>query len=1436
MDIAFLKLCKEIKYTPKKVWSRTFLTKVKLVDKVFSLYFQIDDLIPVNEMKEFLSKLNKNFKYKSKPLFKISKKSFDKTKIVNYLKWIISDILEKKSLSKELEINNCELDNTGNLTFHSISLKNYETFKKIEEKTLRIMSIFGIKNIKIKINPINNITQKKYETQEIDLAKLLSKKTSNKFDSKNDWGWKKIDIDKNTLYLKIEDVAHEENLGVNIETEGEIFDIKHFRTKNNKLFLIIQITNLKEAIIVKKMVFNNNEEKSFLSFKNGDLIKVYGELKKENNKSASFYIEARQIAVIQKTTKNKTKDQRIELSARTKMSSMDGLCSPKEYYDEAKKRGIKAIGITDLDSVQSFPDFYNIVKKDPNFKGIFGFVTKLLKKENKQKTSKPKFLKNQEYVVFDLETTGFHAKYNGIIEFGACRIINNKIVDTKQFFINPQQKISKKITELTGISNSDVKNAIKERDAIKEITEYFKDAILVAHNAKFDMSFIHAKTSQYKLPKVENVVVDTLFISRWLTPKIKKHTLGLVAKRFFVEYDAFDAHRADYDAKILGNIWIKMIHQLREKNILTTTDLLNIKQRTSNFKQNNSGAITLIAKNNAGLKNLFKLLSISNTTNYQDTPTLYKDDINKYKEGILIGTSGLEGVVWGIEVDGTQEELEEEMMFYDYVEINPISNYSHLIKRDDIKIENVKQGISNIILTAKKLNKIIVVTTEPRYINKNDKQIHKIYIESKGLGGKSHNLFKYKEENPDYPSLHFKTGKELEKEFSFLNNNETIKEIIYSNPQKIADQIEKIVVLKSDLYTPTIEGSTEALKTLVFNRAKKLYGDPIPTIVQERINKEMGVIIRNKYDVIYWISHLLVKKSLELGSLVGSRGSVGSSLVATLANITEVNPLQPHYLCTKCKYTEFPKTIESKSGYDLEDKNCPKCNSQLQKDGHTIPFETFLGFDGEKIPDIDLNFSGEYQHIIHSEVRKIFGEDHCFRAGTISTVAERTAFGYVKAWAEDHGIEYSTPFINYLTKKLSGTKRTTGQHPGGIVVVPQNLDIEDFTPINYPANDTNSQWKTTHFDFNAIHNNLLKLDLLGHDDPTAIRMLQKLTGVSPNHIPNFDKATLSLFSSTKALKIKPDDISGETTGAMGIPEFGTNFVRGILKTVKVKSFSDLISISGLSHGTDVWINNAKEYVEKNNKNKITLTIEEIISCRDDILNDLTEHKMNPKDAFIIMEQVRKGKSITKEQEQNMIDHNVPRWYIDSCKKIKYMFPKAHATAYVKMAWRVAWFKINYPLAYYATYLSVRANSFDIKIMSSTKSKITSKLASLKKRYKSKNSIDKLTTKEEELIPTLEICEEMYARGFKIEVVNIEKSRAKQWVINEKEKSLIPPFGVVDGLGEVVAKVIEDERNKRPYISIQDFKTRTKINKTSLKHLLDLGTFRGVQKENQLSLF
>ncbi len=1426
MNDKFKKLAEKINYNITEAFQDAKILEAKTLDeKTFEVFFELPKIVPINEMKLFLEQINK-IKYKTKVNFKIENNNVDINTIYDYIIFFITDIINAKIIADQLPKDKFKLEE-NQLIILCKTDKGEKNIQDIKMELSKLFQTFGFPKLIIRTQLTKSDTNPLEEAEKEYKQKLIKIQKFQKEEEKIE----EVKVERKYGKATKVSISNAKDIETgSVVLEGEIFNKDIKTTKNGWIILEFSLTDYKDAIHASIFIGKEKERlEKYSEINNGTWIQAKGKIKINTFKQNEHEIEISNFKRIINTISQRSDDapkKRVELNAKTLMSTMDGIVSPKDLLEKAKSFGHEAIAITDSDSsVQSFPELYNAAK---GIKVIYGSTFNMIHKDAKIIYNlKDGNLSDQTYVVFDLETTGLSPINDEIIEFGATKVKNGSIIDKKQIFIKNTSPLSEFTKELTGINDEMLMDAINEEDAMKEIVDYFSDSILVAHNASFDMGFINEKIEKYNLENKNWTVVDTLTAARFQEPDEKRFSLQYVSKRNGYSYDTKIAHRADYDADILANTWMTMIAKFKRTGIETLGKLANGKNEKI-YSAAFSKEVSILAKNNAGLKELFKLVSKSHTDNFYGSPKMFWDELPN-SENLLIGSGGLKSQLVEFILRGTTQNIKDEIKKYDFIELQPLRNYAHEIARGNITEKRLINLMKLVIKEAKEQNIPVVATGDVHYLNDEDAIYHSVYINAKGLGGKRHHLFRYNEINPTYPIQSFLSTDEMLEAFEFLGDKNLIKEIVIDNTVAIANQIEKCVVIKDKLYTPTISQSDELLTDLVWKTAKEKYGETLPSVVHDRVEKELGSILKYGFGVIYYIAHQLVAKSLKDGYLVGSRGSVGSSVVATFAGITEVNPLPPHYVCEYCKLSEFPKT-EIKCGYDLPKKDCPNCSKEFSKEGHNIPFETFLGFEANKVPDIDLNFSGDYQPIIHNEVKKAFGVKHAFRAGTISTVAEKTAYGYVKAWAEETGRSISKPFTEFLAKHVAGTKRTTGQHPGGIIVIPENFEAEDFSPINFPANDKNSSWKTTHFDFHAIHDNVLKLDLLGHDDPTAIKMLENLTGITVDKIPDYDERVISLFSSTKELNIKPKDISGEKTGAMGIPEFGTKFVRGMLKSVKVDSFADLVSISGLSHGTDVWTNNGELLVKNENKK-----LSELISCRDDIMSDLIDKGMDPLESFIIMEQVRKGKSINEEQEQKMIDANVEPWYIDSCKKIKYMFPKAHATAYVKMAWRIAWYKLYKPLSYYATYFTTRADVSDVKTLSSGKVEIKNKLTDFKaRRYK--RGEDKLTSKEESLIPILELSEELYARGFKIESLNLSKSLANDWVVNKENNSIIPPFSAIDGLGDSVAKSIIQARNVKSFSSIEDLKTRTNINKTTLSKFKELGVLDDMEETNQLTLF
>ncbi|GAX90562.1 PolC-type DNA polymerase III [Effusibacillus lacus] len=1106
-------------------------------------------------------------------------------------------------------------------------------------------------------------------------------------------------------------------------------------------------------------------------------------------------------------------EKRVELHLHTQMSSLDGVTPVKDLVSQAAKWGHSAVAITDHGVVQSFPEAYSAAKK-AGIKCILGLeayvvddgvpIIYKLTDENNYRIDD-----NTPYVVFDTETTGLNAAENTLIEIAAVKMKGSEIIDQWTTLIDPETEISDKITELTGITNEMVKGQPKLAEALAKFREFVEDAVLVAHNAEFDLGFISVCASRVGMSEWTNPVLDTLPLARKLYPSEKNYRLKTLTQKFGVEL--VNHHRALDDTIATAKVFQHMLKDMRERGIERLSQL-NENDGNIDYTKIRPFHATLLVKNKTGLKNLYKIVSESHVKYFYRHPRVPRSLLVKYREGLLVGTACQNGELFQAILRGkNQQELTEIADFYDYLEIQPLGHYKPLLKNESISsLESVKDYHNQIIEIGKQLDKPVVATGDVHFLNPEDEIYRDIFLQSVGDS-----------QAGDQPPLYFMTTDEMLAAFSHMGED-TAKQIVVDNPQWIANQIEDVSPIPDKLYTPIIEGADDELRAMCYETAHRLYGDPLPEIVEKRLEKELTSIITHGFAVIYLISSRLVKKSLADGYLVGSRGSVGSSLVATFSDITEVNPLPPHYLCPSCKYSEFIADGSVGSGFDLPDKECPQCGSKLNKDGQDIPFETFLGFKGDKVPDIDLNFSGEYQPRAHKYTQELFGEDYVYRAGTIATVAEKTAFGYVKKYAEEKGKTLRSAEVARLVNGCTGIKRTTGQHPGGIIVVPDYMDIYDCCPIQYPADDSSSEWRTTHFDFHSIHDNLLKLDILGHDDPTVIRMLQDLTGLDPKKIPVDDPKVMSLFSGTEALGVTPEQIRSKT-GTYGIPEFGTKFVRQMLEDTKPSTFAELVQISGLSHGTDVWLNNAQELIRKG-----ICKLSDVIGCRDDIMVYLIYQGLDPGRAFKIMESVRKGKGVTPEDEEYMKSFGVPDWYIWSCKQIKYMFPKAHASAYVLMAVRIAWFKVHRPLEFYATYFTVRADDFDLELMCQGYQAIWKKIEEIE--GKGINA----TPKEKALLTVLEMALEMTARGYKFYPLDLYKSDATRFLV--MEDGLLPPFGALAGVGESAAKGIVAAREQGPLLSVEDLQQRSRASKTVIELLQGFGCLKDLPETNQLSLF
>ena len=1109
---------------------------------------------------------------------------------------------------------------------------------------------------------------------------------------------------------------------------------------------------------------------------------------------------------------------RVELHCHTKMSDMDGVSEVKDLIKRAKQWGMDAMAVTDHGCVQSFPDANHSVERGDNFKVLYGVEGYLVDDMKELVENGAGQSLDHTCVVFDIETTGFSPLKNRIIEIGAVRVEEGRIVDKFSSFVNPDVPIPFEIVKLTGINDNMVLDAPKIDRVLPEFLEFCRGAVMVAHNAGFDISFIKENARQQGL-EFNPTVLDTVSLARVLLPNLNRFKLDTVAKE--LKINLANHHRAVDDAGATAEIFVRFIKMLKERDIFDLSQLNELSRMTVEMiRKMPTYHIIIIAKNDVGRVNLYRLVSESNLTYFARRPRIPKSLLSQYREGLIIGSACEAGELYQALLRGVPDtEIHKIVDFYDYLEIQPLGNNAFMLRDEKSPVNSEEELMDlnrRIVGLGEQYNKPVCATCDVHFLDPEDEVYRRIIMSSKGF-----------KDADDQAPLYLRTTDEMLREFEYLGSDKA-EEVVITNTRKIAAMCERIEPVRPDKCAPVIPNSDETLRSICYNKAHEMYGENLPKIVVDRLERELNSIISNGFAVMYIIAQKLVWKSNEDGYLVGSRGSVGSSLVATMSGITEVNPLSPHYYCTNCHYYDFDseevRKFAGMAGCDMPDKNCPVCGEPLKKDGFDIPFETFLGFKGDKEPDIDLNFSGEYQSRAHTYTEVIFGKGQTFRAGTIGTLADKTAYGYVKGYYEDRGVRKRRCEIDRIVGGCVGVRRTTGQHPGGIIVLPHGEEIYSFTPVQHPADDMTTRTVTTHFDYHSIDHNLLKLDILGHDDPTMIRMLQDLTGQDPvKDFPLDSKEVMSLFQNTSALGIEPEDIGGCKLGALGIPEFGTDFAMQMLIDAQPKYFSDLVRISGLSHGTDVWLGNAQTLIQEGKA-----TIQTAICTRDDIMVYLIGMGLEEGLAFTIMESVRKGKGLKDEWIKEMTDHGVPDWYIWSCKKIKYMFPKAHAAAYVMMAWRIAYCKVFYPLAYYAAFFSIRASGFSYVLMCQGREKLEYHLADYKKR------MDTLSKKEQDTLRDMRIVQEMYARGFEFTAIDIFKASARSFQIVDGK--LMPSLSSIDGLGEKAADAIVFAAEDGPFLSREDFINRTKVTKTVCDLMGELGLLGDLPESNQLSLF
>ena len=1218
---------------------------------------------------------------------------------------------------------------------------------------------------------------------------------------------------------EIRDIAGE--IG-EVTIRGQILQTETRELKSGRKLTIFDITDFTDSITIKLFLREDQEEDAANAIKKGAFIRLKGITtidKFDGELTIGSIVGIKKCEDFTSKREDNAPVKRVELHCHTKMSDMDGVSEGKDIIKRAKKWGMPAIAVTDHGCVQAFPDANHALDKGDTFKiiyGVEGYLVDDMKEivENSRNQSL-----DGAYVVFDIETTGFSPSKNKIIEIGAVKVVEGKIIDRFNEFVNPQVPIPFEIERLTSINDSMVMDAPTIDVILPKFLEFVGDAALVAHNASFDVSFIHHNANELGLT-FNPTVLDTVTLARALLPNLNRYKLDTVAKALNISLE--NHHRAVDDAEATANIFVKFIEMLKAQYDMTTLDDL------SSFNKADVAAIMkmptyhviILAKNDLGRVNLYRLVSWSHEKYFSRRPRIPKSLLNEYREGLIIGTACEAGELYQAVLRGsTDAELQKLVKFYDFLEIQPLGNDMFML-RDEKSTVNSEEDLMNInrkiVSLGEQFNKPVCATCDVHFLDPEDEIYRKILMAGQGF-----------KDADDQAPLFLRTTNEMLDEFQYLGSDKAY-EVVVTNTRMIADMCEPIAPVRPDKCPPVIEDSDTQLRNICYNRAHEMYGDELPQIVVDRLERELNSIISNGFAVMYIIAQKLVWKSNEDGYLVGSRGSVGSSFAATMSGITEVNPLSPHYYCTNCHYYDFDsedvKKFGGMAGCDMPDKKCPVCGNPLTKDGFDIPFETFLGFKGDKEPDIDLNFSGEYQSRAHDYTEVIFGKGQTFRAGTIGTLADKTAFGYVKNYYEERGERKRNCEINRIVQGCVGVRRTTGQHPGGIIVLPLGEMIYSFTPVQHPANDMTTKTITTHFDYHSIDHNLLKLDILGHDDPTMIRMLQDLIGLDPvKDIPLDSREVMSLFQDTSALGITPEDIGGCKLGALGVPEFGTDFAMQMLIDAQPKHFSDLVRIAGLAHGTDVWLGNAQTLIQEGKA-----TIQTAICTRDDIMIYLIQKGMDEGLSFTIMESVRKGKGLKPEWEEEMVKHDVPDWYIWSCKKIKYMFPKAHAAAYVMMAWRIAYCKVFYPLAYYASFFSIRANAFSYELMCLGREKLDRHIADYKRRS------DSLSKKEQDTLRDMRIVQEMYARGYDFLPLDIYKAKARHFQIFGDK--LMPSINSIDGLGEKAADSIEEAAKDGPFLSKEDFRNRTKVSKTICDLMTDLGILKDMPESNQLSLF
>ena len=1515
-------------------FSTAKLTKIRIHRQTdtWEIFISIPSAVPLEVIEELEEKKHLLDENAKDITFIWNVENIDINTYLSYYPYILNEV---KDELKVLEIYSDALKiEEGFLVLVATSEVEQERLEEVLEKINRLYKNLGYKfNIEVVLRHEDSILEE-IKQDLVVKVKIPEKKEETPVEHPKEKKYKREPKDPNSVLgrgikeepIKIKTLIGEDN---NVVVEAYVFGTEYFESSKTDFKIItLKITDYSDSIYCKVFVRDDEEYKRLCKeLKTGSWFKIRG-YTKEDQFAKELVLNARDIIKIEKEqdeVMDKAEVKRVELHCHTKMSQMDGVVDEEALLKQAIKWGHKAIAITDHNGVQAFPHVFNFVtsynKKlkegEKPFKAIYGAELTLID-DTVNIVVRPNngVMLDQTYVVFDFETTGFNAGgADSIIEIGAVKIKDGEILERYDELINPGRPLPQKIIDVTNITDAMLEGKDNEENAVKRFIEWFGDCPMVAHNAKFDVSFLEMAYKKYNLGTFTNPVIDTLELSRTMDNTYARHSLSALVKRYEVPWDESAHHRGDYDAEGTALVFHKMLKKLSNRNIETMDQLDTLVSKDEIHKYGRAYHVNLLAKNKVGLKNLFKIISLANTTYLYKTPRILRSEIEKHREGLLVGSGCYESEVFTLAKSKSDDELSNIIRFYDYVEVQPLECYNHLIQTGEFATEvELAAHLEKIVRVTEEAGKIIVATGDVHHLTRDDKIYREIIVNQKVPGGGRHPLAR--SNIKEIPSYHFRTTDEMLEDFKFLGEDTAYK-IVVENTNKIADMIEVIEVIIDTggiPFSPRVKSDDgksyldcpRVVTDLVYTKAKEWYGDPLPYSIEERIStelygdivfktikeevkkenldedqynakihqrlhdeivkgvdnvkalvrksikenseeeltdeelekkldKSLGGVIGGGFDPIYLIAQRLVKHSNDEGYLVGSRGSVGSSFVATLMGITEVNPLSAHYRCSKCKLSIFEDDDGNSlgatysSGFDLPDKECPNCHIPMIKDGQDMPFATFLGFNADKVPDIDLNFSDLNQASAHAYTKVLFGENNVFRAGTIGTVAEKTAFGYVKGYCEEKGLgDMRNAEVERLAMGCTGVKRTTGQHPGGIVVIPDYMEVFDFTPYQYPADDVTADWRTTHFDYHAIDQDVLKLDILGHSDPTQLRLIQLQSGTDIMKVPLDDKETMSIFTSTKALGVTTDQIMCNT-GTLGIPEFGTPFTIKLVEDTKPKTFAELIKISGLSHGTDVWLGNAQELIANN-----VVPFKDVIGCRDDIMVNLMYYGLEPIKAFKIMEFVRKGKASKdpetwQQHKKTMEDANIPKWFIDSCAKIKYMFPKAHAAAYVISAFRIAWYKVHMPVYFYSSWYSSKATDVDLDAMIKGYNAIKARIEDIQTKG------FEATNKENGQFESLKVALEATARGIKFLNVDLYHSDATVWVA-KNDKEIYPPFNAIDGLGDTVAKALVAEREKQPFLSIEDVQKRGKVSKTLIDKMVSMGILEDLPDSNQLSLF